>query len=454
MNRKVLLGSLAGLAVLVVLAALAVPFLVPTATLRAEIERRVSQQTGRALRIGGALNFTLFPSLGLAAHTVTLANAPWGHAAALLRVDEMQIAVKVLPLLHGRFEVDRIVLDKPAIALEVARDGSANWKLISTERGSARIGPPPNTVLAGIVVQDGALSYDNDKLGVHRAIDALDANVSVTRLDAPAGAQGTFMFRGRRLAYTLTLKTVQSLFAGRRTQADVALVSDLVTAGFSGQVTRDGTVDGAISLHTGSLKEVAAWLGHAISAGHGLGALDVKATIKAKDRSLSIGLDAARLDGMTAHGTLAADLAGAVPDVTGTLAFDRLDLNTYLGAPAGPPGPAAPRAPGPAPMQSGWSRAPVNLNLLKLLDGRVTLSTDSLSVLHLKTGKTTILATLAGGAMTAHLGPMQLYGGTGQADLAVDARGSVPLVANRLTFTGIAMAPFLADTIGVDKIDG
>ncbi len=49
---------------------------------------------------------------------------------------------------------------------------------------------------------------------------------------------------------------------------------------------------------------------------------------------------------------------------------------------------------------------------------------------------------------------MQLYGGAGIADLVVDDRGAMPALANKLSFTGIAMRPFLADTIGVDKLDG
>ncbi len=450
MNRRILLGSLAGVVAFVVLAAIAVPFLVPTGTLRAQIERRASEQTGRAFRINGSLSFTVFPSLGLSAGDVTLANGPGGRAPYLMRVARMRIAVKLLPLLSGRIEADRVVLDRPRIALEVARGGGANWMLSSRAGSGPHLGPTTNARFAGIDIRDGELSYDNARHGDRAVLDGLNAQISLTRLDAPAGAKGDFRYRGRALNYVLTLKTAQRLLAGRATEVNFGLTSDFLNAGFFGTVARDGTVDGAASLRTPSLKDVAAWLGHPISAGRGLGALDLRTKLRSKDDALSIQIIWARLDGMNVRGALTADLAGRIPTATGTLAFDRLDLNTYLGSPSGSGG-----APHGTPAQNGgWSRAAINLDLLKLLNGRVTLNADALFVQHLRLGKTVIAATLADGLMRAHLSPMQLYGGSGEADLVVDARGPVPQFANKLTFTGIAMAPFLADTIGVAKIEG
>ena len=62
--------------------------------------------------------------------------------------------------------------------------------------------------------------------------------------------------------------------------------------------------------------------------------------------------------------------------------------------------------------------------------------------------------TLAGGALTARLDPITLYGGTGQAELDVDGRGAVPTFRNRLKFERVALQPFLNDTLGVGRIEG
>ena len=141
MNRRLLLGLISGGVALLAALAAAVPLLAPTERLHREIETRVTQATGRAFRINGALAFSLFPSLGLDARDVTLANVPGGHARDMVRMDRMRIAVKLWPLLSGRIEVGEIVLEKPVIALEVSRDGHANWELARTESGGLHMPP-------------------------------------------------------------------------------------------------------------------------------------------------------------------------------------------------------------------------------------------------------------------------------------------------------------------------
>ena len=451
MNRRILLGF-AG-AALVTAAVVAVPYVVPTGGLRGEIEQRVSQATGRAFRIEGDLDFTLFPTLGLAAHRVTLANMPGGHARNLAEIDVLRIGVKLMPLLSGRIEADAIDCEGAHLALEVARDGRANWELKPGHGAAAGAGVAAKAEFTGIDLADATVTYNNERLGVARQIDRLDAKVSLTRLDAQAAMRGAFDFRGRRLDYTMSVATIQTLLAGKGTRVTVALTSAFLNAGFFGTIDSDGRIGGAASLRTPSMKDVAAWLGHPVAAGRGLGPLDIDAAIAVKDRSASISNLLAKLDGMTFRGKLDVDLRGDVPAVNGMLWADRLDLNTYLGG--APPTAGVPHASpvGGAP-DTGWSRTAINLEMLRLVNGRLTLNAERVDVLHLKLGKTVIVATLADGLLTAVMNPIQLYGGTGAATLTVDARAPVPLIANKLAFTNIAFGPFLADTIGVDRIDG
>ncbi len=116
MNRKLLYGSVAGgLALLVALVA-AVPLLVPTTSLRGEIEARVSRATGRVFKIHGPLAVSLFPSIGLDAQDVTLSNVPGGKARDMVQVKRMRIAVRLWPLFSGRVEAREIALESPRIA--------------------------------------------------------------------------------------------------------------------------------------------------------------------------------------------------------------------------------------------------------------------------------------------------------------------------------------------------
>src|SRR5689334_7270085 len=92
----------AGVALLLLIVA---PFLIPVDAYRARIEQAALEKTGRTLKINGPLQITLFPSPGVSAHDVTLANVPGGHARYMATTADLDVAVRFWPLLRGRIEV-------------------------------------------------------------------------------------------------------------------------------------------------------------------------------------------------------------------------------------------------------------------------------------------------------------------------------------------------------------
>ena len=452
MNRRLLFGLIAGGVVIALLAAayLSLPLLLSTVSLKGEIEARVAHATGRTFRIHGPLTITLFPSLGVTARDVALANAPGGAAKDMVHIDALHLAVRLWPLLHRRIEATRVVLERPQINLEVDATGRGNWELVRRRAEDSGLRLPAGTVFSGAAIEDGRVSYDNARLGIRRSLENLDADIDVTTLGEPVKARGTFVHRGKAFRYTATVATIRTVLSGVATKVDVALDADIVHAAFLGFLSSDGTAKGNGSLITPSIKSLAAWLGRPVEAGSGLGALTALADIAAKDRRVSLSRIKARLDGMAVGGSLVADASATVPDVTANLTLDHVDLNTYLHIGDAPRG-GAPAATGPP--SGGWSKTPIKLDLLKLLNGHLNIAVGSLTVRHLHLGPTRIAATLADGALQAHLDPITLYGGHGTALLSIDG-SAVPVLHNKLTFTGIAMRPFLTDAIGVDKLDG
>jgi AsmA protein len=453
MNRRLLFGLIAGGVAIALLAAayLSLPLFLSTVSLKGEIEARVAHATGRAFRIRGPLTITLFPSLGITARDVALANAPGGTAKDMVHIDALHLAVRLWPLLHRRIEATRVVLEHPQINLEVDAAGRGNWELVQRRAEESGLRLPAGTVFSGAAIQDGRVSYDNAKLDIQRTLEKLDAEIDITTLGEPVKAHGTFVHHGKAFRYTATVATIRTLLSGVATKVDVALDADIVHAAFLGFLSSDGTAKGNGALITPSVKNLAAWLGRPVEAGSGLGALTALADIAAKDRRVSLSRIKAKLDGMAVGGSLVADMSATTPDVTANLTVDHIDLNTYLHIGEAPRS-AAPAATGPP--SGGWSKAPIKLDLLKLLNGHLNIAVGSLAVRHLHLGPTRVAAVLDGGALQAHLDPITLYGGHGTAFLSVDGSGVAPILHNTLTFSGIAMRPFLTDAIGVDKLDG
>ncbi|MEJ0041257.1 MAG: AsmA family protein [Rhizomicrobium sp.] len=267
----------------------------------------------------------------MAARDVTLANVPGGKAKSIVHVESMRLAVRLVPLLHGRIEATEVALDRPDIALEVAADGSGNWELVRrhTEQSGLRL--PANTLFSGITIRHGRVFYDNARLRLHRSIEALDADIALTRLADPAKATGSFVQRGRKLAFSATVGTIRTLLAGIATKVDMALDADFVHAAFLGFVSSDGTAKGSASLRTGSVRDLAAWLGRPLAAGGGLGPLTALADIAARGRHVVLTRLKAKLDGMSIGGTLAADLHAPVPGRVGR-SFHRSCRSQHLSA--------------------------------------------------------------------------------------------------------------------------
>jgi AsmA protein len=88
---------------------------------------QVRSQTGRQLDFGGELSLSVFPWLGVEAANVTLGNAPGFGPEPMVHVAEVEVRVKLLPLLHGDVEIGHVVLE--GVDLNLARNakGTANW---------------------------------------------------------------------------------------------------------------------------------------------------------------------------------------------------------------------------------------------------------------------------------------------------------------------------------------
>jgi AsmA protein len=124
-----LLKSIAALMLLVLLAVLALVFLVDANRFKPRIEA-IAKDQGIALQINGDLGWDLWPSLGVAVNDVRVAalDAPDQPIAELKQASLM---LKLLPLFSGDFQVDHVAVDGAVISLKVDASGKGNWALLS-----------------------------------------------------------------------------------------------------------------------------------------------------------------------------------------------------------------------------------------------------------------------------------------------------------------------------------
>ena len=115
---------------------------------------------------------------------------------------------------------------------------------------------------------------------------------------------------------------------------------------------------------------------------------------------------------------LAVTAAPLPPRIEGTLAFDRLVLDPYLGN-----GPASP--PGAPPAIQG---SPFDQSLLRYFDADLRISAAEIDAGAAKLGRGGFTITAKQGAVTSELGELELCGGSAEGRLSVDlARATTPL---------------------------
>ncbi|MGB0632289.1 MAG: AsmA family protein [Alphaproteobacteria bacterium] len=123
--KKVLI-ALGALVVLVVVALVVAPLLIPVDTYKTQILTQIEKATGRKARIDGDFSVSLFPRAAFTAGKFTLANAPGGTAPNMVSLEKLNVRVALLPLLGGNLVIDSFVMERPDINLEADRQGRGN----------------------------------------------------------------------------------------------------------------------------------------------------------------------------------------------------------------------------------------------------------------------------------------------------------------------------------------
>src|SRR3954462_2843735 len=123
-----ILAVVAGvLVVVIIVIAIALPFVIDPNNYKNQIIQAVKQQTGRELKIGGKIGWSVFPWIGVEMRELEFSNAPGFGNQPFARIDPAGVKVKLLPLLKKDVVVDKVVLAGLNLNLAKDRSGKTNW---------------------------------------------------------------------------------------------------------------------------------------------------------------------------------------------------------------------------------------------------------------------------------------------------------------------------------------
>ena len=159
------------------------------------LQARIKAATGRDVTIGGGIELKLGLVPKLVVNDVRVGNASWAKTPDLLSAKRVEVEVALLPLLQRRFELVRLNLIEPVIALETNAKGHGNWEL--TAPPSAAGAPKAETGPVALGVDNlsmtrGALTYRDGATGAETRVTIDELALRARDAQSPVNAE----FRG------------------------------------------------------------------------------------------------------------------------------------------------------------------------------------------------------------------------------------------------------------------
>ncbi|WP_323906739.1 AsmA family protein [Aeromonas caviae] len=214
---KKIIYILLGLALAAVVAIAALVSLIDPNQFKPQLAEQVRKSTGRELVIQGDIGWRFWPSLGLSLEKVALRN-PAGFAEPdLVRFEQGEASVGLLPLLSHRLEIGKVTLSGAHLFIQARADGSSNLsdllKSSADPKGEATTEPAATTPppasdkqpwqisLQGIALVDASALVRDDRSGTVSRLDRLDLDLGqltpgewIPVTLAAKGAQGDLAF--------------------------------------------------------------------------------------------------------------------------------------------------------------------------------------------------------------------------------------------------------------------
>lgn len=313
------------LALLVLLAAL-----VPRAALKAQMSEQIASWTGRDVSLRGEPEIHLFPSLSVTLNDVHVAGPEGMDDAEVISMDRLTGTVRLLPLLIGRIEIASYAMIRPLVRLVRDGKGRRNWDFDSGA-AALQLAFEGDVPLGDFTLEGGTIVYEDRMWGDGERLDSVNLSVGWPSVRNPVAISGSGIWRGELVTASGKAAAPFAFLNGRATPVDLRFESAPMNIVLTGQADEypSAKITGSLQLSTPSLRRFASWLGSAIGPGSTLGQASGSGSAAIDRNGLSVENAEFALDGNTATGALKVAISPKL-DITGTLAFDALDLSPYF----------------------------------------------------------------------------------------------------------------------------
>jgi len=460
--KKLLLGLLI-LVVVLLGVGIALPFVLPREMIKAELEQRLTAELGREVRVEGPLELRPWPPLALTLAEVSIANPDWANEPSLARIDRLDLEVDALAYLGGTIALERLLIERPTLALEIDTDGTPSWQLApagdeagdehggGSGAGDERQGDLPTLRIGEIRLTEGTVTLDDHGSGETRRFEALELWAR-GEPDGPAlNLDGSVTSQGERATLNAVIGDLDALLAGEPSSLTLEAAAPGLGIAADGEASPSGSALLAVTADAAP-RRLLDWLGQPVELPEGR-LEEVTLAVDAAGSPTGLALRALTLevDDLRIAGDLELAMAER-PKLTGSLDLGNLDLRPYL-----EPGEGSAAADAPADSDTeaadGWPKEPLNLPLPLPLDVDLGLQLASLVTHELELGAGSLSLTADADETTADIDELALYDGTLTGRVTLGNGETVDLDASA-EVTAVQLEPLLAAVADIDWLAG
>ena len=352
-TRRLIVSGLV-IVVLVIAFKVVAPFLISSSVVRESMERAVAEWTGHDVTIAGTPDIRFWPEPRITLRDITIRRKTDQGERLLGHVARLSAAFDLMEAILGRPEFQDFRMTNPEIHVLREPDGRLDWAndglLSRAVRGAKADGEgqalaaDADARMGDVRISDGIFELTDVASGRVMRFEAVNGTVDWPWLSRGLEIKAQALFNKHQLSIDMDSTQPLLLLSGRNGDAAWTVKSDLFNGHFDGtaDLASNAFLSGAAELSVPDLPAVLAWSGISLAGADRLKSLSLSAKLIANDDvlrfdNLSLGLNDSKATGIL-------DLvlpSGRRPRLTGTLAFDRMDLSGILTA-------IAPRAIGAA----------------------------------------------------------------------------------------------------------
>ncbi|UXN02806.1 AsmA family protein [Bartonella sp. HY406] len=447
---KYLFFTVAILAVLVIGAIIAIPYLISTDAIRIRLAQDLSTWTGYNVQLREPPKISFFPKLQAALQGISLSDAS-DDSRPLMEAECIEVDLSLFDALQGKVSFSETRIIRPHFAVDepvktvagffasLARsDGSLGnairqaREIVAQNLNNADLSSLLTQPFGRIFIQDGTLSYpiDNHSADKKPSEDArgeikeINATVTWPTSTSAASVKANGRWNGAYTEVTLRADQALMLMASGKSTVRISVNSNRGGVTYTGdaQFAQRFALSGKVAARLPALNVTMDWLGQAKSFGAAIQSpvvweSNLNATpekLELNDINLTLGNDKAR-------GALETVFIGDLPSTSGSLAFQSLDFTQIV----------------PAFMSAGDVIPDLSFLNRFSLDLRVSAPQGQIGSIAL----TNFAAStqLRNGRLSFDIGNVNVFDGTLQSNIIIGLLGNVTQLETRLSTTNVSL---------------